>query len=202
KFTQFDAVLFEMVGDGDPRPDSAKDSKGIVGSAQRLSAEMMGLEFQIGSIDYHAKNFIHGDMTTTEFKDGMKKRGDGVLVWYARSLGYENAQRSETSPEDLKNILNLIVSSDKSKALRRMSAEKMADIKSTTKPVDGKNGSTLIRDRNAKALQVLREQLDSGKKNVAIFYGAAHLPDFAQKLQEDFGMKPEKIEWITCWKLD
>ena len=202
KFTQFDAVLFEMVGDGDPRPENAKDSKGIVGSTQRLSAEMMGLEFQIGSIDYHAKNFVHGDMTATEFKEGMKNRGDGLLVWYARSLGYGNAQRSETSSEDLRNYLGLLVSSNKSRALRRMSAEKMADIQSTTKPVEGKNGSTLIRDRNAKALKVLREQLDSGKKNVAIFYGAAHLPDFAQKLQDDFGMKPEKIEWITCWKLD
>lgn len=202
KFTQFDAVLFEMVGDGDPRPASAKESRGIVGSVQRLSAEMMGLEFQIGSINYNAENFVHGDMSATEFKDAMKKRGDGLLVWYARSVGYGNAQRSETSAEDLRNLMDLIVSPDKSKALRRMSAENMADIKSTTKPVEGKNGSSLIRDRNDKALKVLREQLDSGKKNVAIFYGAAHLPDFAQKLQEDFGMKPEKIEWIPCWKLD
>ncbi len=202
KFTHFDVVLFEMVGDGDPRPASAKESSGIVGSFQRLSAKAMGLDFQIGSINYKAENFVHGDMTAKEFKEAMKKRGDGVLVWYVRSMGYGNAQRSDTSLDDLQNYLKLLVSSDKSKALRRLSAEGMADIQSTTVPVEGKNGSTLIRDRNAKALKVLREQLDSGKKNVAIFYGAAHLPDFAQRLQEDFGMKPEKIEWIPCWKLD
>ena len=202
KFTHFDAVLFEMVGDGDPRPSSAKESSGIVGSVQRLSAEMMGLDFQIGSINYHAENFVHADMTATEFKEAMKKRGDGLLVWYVRSLGYGNAQRSETSTEDLRNLMELLVSSNKSRALRRLSAENMADIESTTKPVEGKNGSTLVRDRNEKAMKVLREQLDGGKTTVAIFYGAAHLPDFAKRLQEDFGMKPEKIEWIPCWKLD
>ncbi|MCR5162739.1 MAG: hypothetical protein K6C40_01850 [Thermoguttaceae bacterium] len=202
KFTHFDAVLFEMVGDGDPRPSSAEESKGIVGSIQRLSASMLDLEFQIGSIDYHAKNFVHADMTEKEFKAAMKKRGDGLLVWYVRSVGFGSAQRSENSMDDLRNYLELLVSTNKTRALRRLSAEGMADLRSTTIPVEGKNGSTLIRDRNAKALKVLREQLDSGKKNVAIFYGAAHLPDFAKRLQDDFGMKPEKIEWIPCWKLD
>lgn len=202
KFTHFDAVLFEMVGDGDPRPSSAKESSGIVGSIQRLSASMLDLKFQIGSINYHAENFVHADMTDKEFKAAMKKRGDGILVWYVRSIGFGSAQRSGNSMDDLRNYLELLVSTNKTRALRRLSAEGMADLRSTTIPVEGKNGSTLIRDRNAKALKVLREQLDQGKKNVAIFYGAAHLPDFAKRLQNDFGMKPEKIEWIPCWKLD
>jgi hypothetical protein len=94
KFTQFDAVLFEMVGDNDPRPVNAKESSGIVGSIQRLSASMMGLKFQIGSINYKAENFIHADMTEKEFKAAMKKRGDGVFVWYVRSLGYGTALRN------------------------------------------------------------------------------------------------------------
>ena len=202
KFTHFDAVLFEMVGNGDPRPSSAQESKGIVGTIQRLSAKMMGLKFQIGSIDYHAENFIHADMTETEFKAAMKKRGDGLLVWYVRSIGYGSAQRSETSREELQYYLEFLVSPNKSRALRRLSAENMADIRSTIVPVEGKNGSSLVQDRNDKALRVLREQLNQGKKNVAIFYGAAHLPDLAQKLQDDFGMKAEGIEWVPCWKLD
>lgn len=202
KFTHFDAVLFEMVGDGDPRPSSEKESRGILSSLQRLSASMMGLKFQIGSIDYHAENFVHADMTTKEFNAAMKKRGDGLLVWYVRSAAYSSGLRSETSLEELKYTLDLLVSTNKSRALRRLYADGMANIESTNIPIEGKNGSTLIRDRNEKALKVMREQLDKGKKNVAIFYGAAHLPDFAKRLQEDFGMKPEKIEWVPCWKLD
>jgi len=202
KFTHFDAVLFEMVGNGDPRPVSAKESGGLVGSTQRLSAVMMGLKFQIGSIDYHAKNFVHADMTETEFKEAMKKRGDGLIVWFVRSLGYGTGAREKNVPDDWRSILELLVSQNRARALRRISAEGMAEIRSTTIPVEGKNGSTLIQDRNAKALQVLREQFNEGKKNVAIFYGAAHLPDFAERLQKDFGLKPEKMEWLQCWKLD
>jgi len=205
RFQEYDAVLYEMVGDNDPRPSSERESGGFIGWVQRLSAVAMKLDFQIGSINYHAENFVHADMTTAEFAAGMKKRGDGFVVWFLRAMGYKMVQPAEPLRKELEfngDLLKLIFLPNRSRTLRRMSVENLAELDSTIIPTEGKNGSTLITDRNDKALQILRRELDSGKSNLAIFYGAAHLPDFAKKLEKDFGMKPEKIEWLPCWKLD
>ena len=43
--------------------------------------------------------------------------------------------------------------------------------------------------------------MTAGKKIIAIFYGAAHMPDFDKRLKEDFGMKRTESEWITAWNL-
>jgi len=47
----------------------------------------------------------------------------------------------------------------------------------------------------------LGQQLTAGKKKIAIFYGAAHMPDFDKRLKEDFGMKRTDSVWITAWNL-
>ena len=59
----------------------------------------------------------------------------------------------------------------------------------------------LVEDRNKACIKVLQQQLTAGKKRIAIFYGAAHMPDFDKRLKEDFGMKRTDSEWITAWNL-
>ena len=42
--------------------------------------------------------------------------------------------------------------------------------------------------------------IDGGKKNVALFYGAAHMPDIADTL-ELMGFEPVETEWRQAWDL-
>ena len=56
-------------------------------------------------------------------------------------------------------------------------------------------------DRNKACLEVLKQQLKAGKKNIAIFYGAAHMPDFDKRLKEELGVKRTTNEWIDAWSL-
>ena len=65
----------------------------------------------------------------------------------------------------------------------------------------GEEGSTLITDRNAAALTVLRREIAAGRRRIAIFYGAAHMDDFDQRLQEDFGLQPRETVWLEAWDL-
>ena len=37
---------------------------------------------------------------------------------------------------------------------------------------------------------MLRKELAAGKKKIAIFYGAGHMPDLQKRLHDDFAMKP------------
>ena len=50
-------------------------------------------------------------------------------------------------------------------------------------------------------MSVLKEQIESGKRNLAIFYGAGHLADMEQRLLNEFGMKRGGTRWLTAWKL-
>jgi hypothetical protein len=59
----------------------------------------------------------------------------------------------------------------------------------------------LVEDRNKACMKVLQQQLAAGKKKIAIFYGAAHMPDFDKRLKEDFGMKRTTSEWVDAWSL-
>jgi hypothetical protein len=59
----------------------------------------------------------------------------------------------------------------------------------------------LIDDRNAACMKVFQQQLARGKKKIAIFYGAAHMPDFERRLIQDHGMKRQSVEWYNAWDL-
>ena len=69
--------------------------------------------------------------------------------------------------------------------------------------LEGEDGSTIIGQRNRKALEVLRRELKNGKKRIGIFYGAGHLPDMEKRLAEGFGLYPNKksIKWLTAWDM-
>ena len=66
---------------------------------------------------------------------------------------------------------------------------------------DGPEGSTIITERNKKAFEVLSREIAKGRKKMAVFYGAGHLPDMQRRLEQDFGMQRKGTEWISAWSL-
>ena len=61
------------------------------------------------------------------------------------------------------------------------------------------DNSVIIGDRNAKCLRVLRKQVrKKGRRNLGIFYGAAHNPDLEARLLK-MGYWKGKQEWMTAW---
>ncbi len=80
-------------------------------------------------------------------------------------------------------------------------AEQMVQSIKLGDAVEGKKGSTLVAERNKKALQVLRREIDAGKKKLAIFYGAAHMPDMSKRLMSEFDLVPASTVWLDAWKL-
>jgi len=92
---------------------------------------------------------------------------------------------------------------DRQIRLRRLMAEQFSEMDVLTAAFGGEEGSTLITDRNAAALAVLRQRIAAGDRRVAIFYGAAHMDDFDRRLREDFGLEPQPREtvWLEAWDL-
>ncbi len=91
---------------------------------------------------------------------------------------------------------------DRSLQLKRILAEQFEDMEGQMEAFEGPKGSTIISERNKRAMTVLKRELENGRKRVAIFYGAGHLPDMAQRLETDFQLQRGETTWLTAWKME
>ena len=101
----------------------------------------------------------------------------------------------------MSELFGAFFGNDREIRMRRILAEQFSDLEVLEKAFGGEDGSTLITDRNAAALEVLDSEQKRGQKKIAIFYGAAHMPDFDRRLREDFEMFPDESEWLEAWDL-
>lgn len=204
-FGKYEAVLYELVADeGTKVPKGGpKRSSHPVSLIQQGMTKLLDLEFQLEGVDYTAENMVHADMTPDEFAASMRERGESMFQVFLRMMGHAMAQQqpgSASGPSDWDMVVALF-SKDRAIKLKRLMAEQFEDMEGSLSAVEGPDGSTLITERNKVALGVLREQLDGGKKTVSVFYGAGHMPDFDQRLREDFALVPIRTEWVVAWDL-
>ena len=98
-------------------------------------------------------------------------------------------------------MFGLLFGSDREVRLRRIMAEQFTDMDMLTAAFGGEEGSSLITDRNAAAIEVLTGQIARGRKKIAIFYGAAHMDDFDSRLQKELELQPRDTIWLEAWDL-
>ncbi len=203
-FRSYDALLYEMVSD----PDMVKELKNgnnkdrsPVSALQGGMKDMLGLSFQLDEIDYQAKNFVHADMNPDEFSESLKARQEGLMQFMMRSMGSSLAMQSSKKGGDL-NMLGALLSNNRELAMKRIFAEQMEQMDGQLAAISGEDGkSTLITERNAKALEVLKRELDAGKKRLGIFYGAGHFKHMHEELVKQFQMQPVKTIWLDAWDM-
>ena len=206
-FRGYDAVLYELVAPDNARvPKPGRKPAGAIGSAQQGLTKMLGLEFQLEQIDYGARNFVHADLSPKEFEAAMAKRGESWWSMFFKLMkeGSARAERGAgkgAADVGFGDLFGLLFGNDREVRLRRIMAEQFTDMEVLTAAFGGEEGSSLITDRNAAALDVLRDQIGRGRRRIAIFYGAAHMDDFDERLRQDFGMEPFETDWLEAWDL-
>jgi hypothetical protein len=201
-FREYDAVLYELVAAENTVPSQGQRSGHPVSMLQVSMKSLLGLEFQLDSIDYKQKNFVHADLSPEEFTKSMEKRGESFTKLMFRLMGQGLAQQSAdpARSNDLA-VLGAFFSKDRSQDLKRVLAQQFEELEKANAVLDGPEGSTIITERNRRAAKVLEQQLQAGKQRVAIFYGAAHLPDFDKRLRSEFNLKPVRERWLEAWNL-
>jgi hypothetical protein len=203
EFEKYDAVLYELVAPQGKKPPKVGENKSDnpVAMLQQGMKLFLRLEHQLEVVDYQKANFIHADLSPDGMKKAMKENGDdeitivlGVVAdfWRKKNL---DADKPETQAPDisLSDLLN-------PKKFKRMMAQQFEDAGGDVS-LGGTINKLLVEDRNKACIKVLQQQLTAGKKKIAIFYGAAHMPDFDKRLKEDFGMKRTESGWFTAWNL-
>jgi hypothetical protein len=205
RFRSYDALLYELVlpeGSGPPSPGAASGGANVVSAMQVGMKSLLGLEFQLDCVDYSRPNFVHADLSRDEFAKSMKDRGESFFQLFLRMMGQAIAAQSNDPGRvtDLR-LLMALLSKDRARRLKEIMAEEFENLESDLNVLDGPNGSTIITERNKRALDVLSDAMRSGKKRIGIFYGAGHLPDMERRLCKDFGFREVDRRWLAAWRL-
>ena len=206
RFQQYDALLYELVA---PEGTVVERGRGTsnahpLGAMQNAMKNMLEIEHQLEQVDYTKPNFIHADFSPAEFAQSMKDRDEGWMKLYFKLMGQGLAMQSEQAAQGNSADIDLfaaLLSDDRARLLKVALAKQFGMMEAMLNGLSGPEGSTIITERNKKALEVLREQLDAGKKKLGVFYGAGHLSDMHKRLVEEFGMTPVSIEWLEAWDL-
>lgn len=206
RFEQYESMLYELVApEGTVIPKGGGAEDGIptnpIAALQKGMQAALGLEFQLEHIDYTKKNFVHADMSPEEFAESMKSNDESISKYAIRAIGQSMALQSAGRGGDSMGMLFAMFSKNKELRLRRSFAKQIQEMEAGLVVFEGRDGSTIIDHRNAKCMEVLEQEIAAGKRNIAIFYGAGHLPDMQRRLTSDFKMKRGGQVWLEAWSL-
>jgi len=207
QFKNYDVVLYEMVAPPGTKPTGTRSDNPLA-MFQKMIQNALGLEHQLEVIDYKKKNFVHADLSIGKMIEVAKKRGEdkytfglGIVRDLLLSMNKQKLQKQQKQAiPDIDPIALLMGSKKEGKKLKLVFAQTLES------KIDAGLGKTvensLIGDRNAACIAELHKQIKGGKKKIAIFYGAAHMPDFERRLLVDFGLKKSGRAWVTAWKFE
>lgn len=208
-FRAYDSVLYEMVKPKDmPMPSKSESGGGSpVSTMQRAMKDFLELEFQLDGVDYQAKNFVHADLDPQTFFRLMDEKGESIftLVLQAMLSEWQAGSQNQDTQAMPAAMLFAMMTKDRARHMKYILGQQFGELERISAGFEkGLNGedSVLIVERNKAALVVLKEQLDKGDKRIAIYYGAAHLPDMERRLLKDFGMRRTNNTWLTAWDIE
>lgn len=223
RFAKYEVLLFEMIG-GErfaarenivktesftapeehteptpaelPEPATPAKKQDLTGLHQIYTTifRYLDLTGQVDSIDYTTANFVHADLTNEEFFQLQSQRGESLLTFALKAAKSDTAAKNQ--PSTLK-LLRAIISGSPD-LLKLAIVHTLGAGDDQIAAFAGE--SVIITDRNNRCLEVMNREITAGRKNLGIFYGAAHFPDMEKRLL-DLGFKRTRQEWVTAWDI-
>ena len=197
-------VLYEMVkpkGSGPPQTGVHSDHG--VAQLQRFLKDRLDLSFQLDEVDYTPDNFIHADLDAETFQRMQAERGESFATLMLASMmqALSNPGKAGaigTDPAEPQDVLDLMSRPDGERQVKLLLARQFGQLEADAMGLNTLAGSVILTERNKAVIKVLRKTLKEGKTDVAIFYGAAHMPELAEALDlMDF--VPVETKWHDAW---
>lgn len=189
RFEMYDSMLYELIapeGTVIPKGGGERDIANPIAALQVGMMAGLDLSFQLEQIDYTPSNFVHADMTPEEFAESWTKNNESVSRILLKSMGHSIAMQSKGKGPSNLSFLAAGLSKNPTLKFRRVAAEQMMAMDAGMSIFEGDEGSTIIENRNAKAMKILKREIDAGKTKLGIFYGAGHLNDMQERLENEF----------------
>jgi hypothetical protein len=206
-------VLFEGVGLAEQMkqgPGSVDRDAGI----QKQLSDALGLTFQLDAIDYRHSNFVNSDLPVEGVQKEVEERaaaGDETKTNETFNMLMQAIQGSGQGADMLKPMMAFLTGTPEMRETTRLMlievlarAEDMVAFVKSVSPEMKDLFEVLLTERNAIVMRDLRAQLAKLKSgdSVAIFYGAAHMPELAKRLRSEFNYAPGAVQWDTAFTAD
>jgi hypothetical protein len=205
RFAKHDAVLYEMIKPaGAPAPRPGAQSGGAVSALQRMLQTLLELDFQLDAIDYTPRHFVHADLDVDTFFRMQRERGESIVTMMLNVMIQELArgpQGRETPQVGLAELMMAMQSPDRARQLKLLLARQFGEMDRLIAGLEGPDGSVLLTERNKAAIRALEQTLAEGRRNIAIFYGAAHMNDLEARLMQLGGFERVNHEWKIAWDM-
>jgi hypothetical protein len=193
-------------GEFPPDEDEAPTAKERSPAFKIISSLMHGfgsyfhLQYQTDGIDYHTKNFVHADVSMDEFVRLQADKGESFIDLMRKAIEAQLEVGSDRNAEPKGSQLLLALLGDSSglKVAMARQLSSAGDVVTEMEKHDG--GTVIITERNRKALSVLDREVAAGRKNLGIFYGAAHLSEMEKDLEKR-GYRRTGERWLTAWDI-
>lgn len=222
-FTGYEALLFELVDGQSLKGKKAAAEKAAKASDEHdeeeleggkgkrnpalaiLGAMMQGLgsylrlEYQTDGIDYHTKNFVHADVSMDEFVRLQAEKGESFMTLFQKAFEAQLGQGAQAGQEPTGGQLLLALLGDSS-GIKVAMARMLDKAESIGEKLGFGPDSVIVGERNRVALEVLDREVKAGRKNLGLFYGAAHLPDLERRMEER-GFRRSGERWLTAWDI-
>ncbi len=200
RFENDEVVLYEMVKPrGMPAPQKGQHSDHAVSQLQRFLKDKLNLAYQLDAIDYTRPNFVHADLDAETFEQLQSDRHESMASLMLQSMASALTNPpAGTSGDGATDLLTMLAQPDPERQMKLVLAQQFDNVEAAAMGLDGPNGSVILSERNKAVISVLNDTIASGKKQIAIFYGAAHMPDLARRI-EALGFKPVSTTWYMAW---
>jgi hypothetical protein len=195
RFATFDPLLYELVADTEVRPYPGMESEDDWFSAlQGGMGRGVGLVAQVEHIDYRQPNFVHADMTPAQWEAAIERAGSSFL---GELFSGGDTVELDRDAEAKLRPLDVVAAFRSGRGVHEL---RIAASRLIASPEGQRREPTVIIEaRNERCLEVLQEQLATGKARLGIYYGAAHMEHLERRLVQDLGWSRTGEEWLRAW---
>lgn len=210
-FKSYEALLFELVDgqnikeelEGKKKEPTEKETDPAFTMLRGMMTSLSSyfkFQYQTEGIDYKTANFVHADVSLEEFQDMQDAKGESFFTLFQKAMRAQLAVGTDKNAEPKGSQLLLALLGDSS-GLKVAMARSLASADSLLEALESDDdGTVILSGRNVVALRIFEKQVAAGKKNLGIFYGAAHLPDMEARLVK-MGYERTGEKWITAWDI-
>lgn len=182
-----------------------KDERTGGGGLQENLARSLGLEFQLVAMDYDRKNWRNSDMSIDQVQKDLAELGASGDMLFKMLDGSSMSAK-------VVNLMLMVVKSSPTMAAsaKVMLIETLANadalLERSAQAGGGNTGAlmkVIVGHRNDAVISdlkgVLAETSEPRPTEIALFYGAGHLPDLKTKLEAmGYALDPSQDQWFTA----
>ena len=197
-FGEYDIVLEEGIWLGDP------DDKGVsqVNPSLLIASMKIGM-YPISEFDFPSGEGINADLSVSSLREGINF--DGTDSEFIAMLASFDSEISSLEVEAFAFPTNKeLFESDFCCPLHiRRALARAVVSESLQKPEEESFvDQVLVRKRNLHAIEVVEQQIEGGKRKLALHFGVLHYVDFCQRLSDAGFIEVEsERRWFDVWDL-